>query len=101
LTDGSRQDQEPLTFSTVPGRRVPLPETTTVSDYFSIFIKMTTLKRLLPRQISMLNNILKIIKTLDRFQDLENGSSQYIYLQGQNLQIRLHFHCHYQQIFHE
>jgi hypothetical protein len=28
---GSRQDQEPLTFSTVPGRRVPLPETTTVS----------------------------------------------------------------------
>jgi hypothetical protein len=36
---GSRQDQEPLTFSTVPGRRVPLPETTTVSDYFNIFIK--------------------------------------------------------------
>jgi hypothetical protein len=34
---GSRQDQEPLTFSTVPGRRVPLPETTTVSDYFNIF----------------------------------------------------------------
>jgi hypothetical protein len=38
-TKGSRQDQEPLTFSTVPGRRVPLPETTTVSDYFNIFIK--------------------------------------------------------------
>jgi hypothetical protein len=36
---GSRQDQEPLTFYTVPGRRVPLPETTTVSDYFNIFIK--------------------------------------------------------------
>ena len=36
---GSRWDQEPLTFSTVPGRRVPLPETTTVSDYFNIFIK--------------------------------------------------------------
>jgi hypothetical protein len=29
---GSRQDQEPLTFFTVPGRRVPLPETTTMSD---------------------------------------------------------------------
>ena len=36
---GSRQDQEPLTFSTDPGRRVPLPETTTVSDYFNIFMK--------------------------------------------------------------
>jgi hypothetical protein len=36
---GSRQDQEPLPFSTVPGRRVPLPETTAVSDYFNIFIK--------------------------------------------------------------
>ena len=36
---GSRQNQEPLTFSTVPGRRVPLSETTTVSDYFNIFIK--------------------------------------------------------------
>ena len=36
---GHRQDQEPLTFSTDPGRRVPLPETTTVSDYFSIFMK--------------------------------------------------------------
>jgi hypothetical protein len=35
---GSRQNQEPLTFSTVPGRRVPLSETTTVSDYFNIFI---------------------------------------------------------------
>jgi hypothetical protein len=33
---GSRQDQEPLTFFTVPGRRVPLPETTTGSDYFPI-----------------------------------------------------------------
>jgi hypothetical protein len=32
---GSRQDQEPLTFFTVPGRRVPLPETTTGSDYFN------------------------------------------------------------------
>jgi hypothetical protein len=36
---------------------------------------MTTLKRLLPRQIGMLNNILKIIKTLERFQDLENGKT--------------------------
>jgi hypothetical protein len=26
-------------FDSVPGRRVPLPETTTVSDYFNIFIK--------------------------------------------------------------
>jgi hypothetical protein len=47
---------------------------------------MTTLKRLLPRQIGMLNNILKIIKTLERFQDLENGKTL------------VH---HYQQIFHE
>jgi hypothetical protein len=36
---GNRQDHEPLTFSTDPGRRVPLPETTTVSDYFNIFMK--------------------------------------------------------------
>ena len=36
---GNRQDQVPLTFSTGPGRRVPLPETTTVFDYFNIFMK--------------------------------------------------------------
>ena len=36
---GNRQDQVPLTFSTDPGRRVPLPETTTVFDYFNIFMK--------------------------------------------------------------
>jgi hypothetical protein len=55
---------------------VDLTSRKSVGTPLPLLILFLTLKRLLPRQIGMLNNILKIIKTLERFQDLENGKTE-------------------------